>query len=131
MNEYNRSITTEENESPQALLSNEEQQMMSASTPIWSNNNTPLSCIIPPANKLGDTTPNTPGTYYATIQSSSSRWYAMHVIKYTLEITMHFYSQLQPTEIHFTSCDRIKFTIFNGKKLAIRFDIFCMFAVIF
>lgn len=76
MNEYNRVNTAEESESPQALLSNEEQQIMSVSTPVWSHSDTPLSCIIPPPSKLGDTTPNTPGTYYATIQSSSSRWYA-------------------------------------------------------
>lgn len=76
MNEYNQVNGNEDDELPRSLLNNEDQQMIvNASTqPIWPN--TPISCVIPTTSKLGDTSPNSPGAYYATIQSTSSRWYA-------------------------------------------------------
>lgn len=76
MNEYNRVNGNEDDESPQSLLNNDDQQMIVSASPqtIWPN--TPISCIIPTTSKLGDTSPNSPGAYYATIQSTSSRWYA-------------------------------------------------------
>lgn len=54
----------------------EQQHMLSVSTsmPIWPNSTSP-TCIVS-NSKIGDMTPTTPGTYYATIHSTcSSRRY--------------------------------------------------------
>lgn len=72
MSEYNRVNANDDEESPQSLLNNDDQHLTTPQ-PIWPN--TPISCVIPTTSKLGDTTPTSPGAYYATIQSTSSRWY--------------------------------------------------------
>lgn len=75
MNDYNRVNANEDDDMQQTVLNNDDHQMMVPTTPqpIWPN--TPISCVIPTTSKIGDTTPTSPGAYYATIQSTGSRWY--------------------------------------------------------
>lgn len=70
MNDYNRVNVVEDTE--QGILGDDEPQMTTvsnAAAPLWPNSNVP--CIVS-NNKIGDTTPTSPGTYYATIQSTAS-----------------------------------------------------------
>lgn len=106
MNEYNRVNTIDETEtSPSAHLHDDDHHLIfppSSMAPQWPIS-PPTTLGVMSNNKFDDTSPTSPGTYYATINSTVSRRYLL-ACNHSVVITINLYFILRCVLSNFCFC---------------------------